>query len=76
MDQVNHPPHYTQGSIECVDAMLSAFGEEHLRIYCRLNAFKYLWRSAEHKDGEQINLKKAIWYLHRCIGDDPREKLK
>ena len=26
-EQVNHPEHYNQGNIECIDAMLSAYGE-------------------------------------------------
>jgi hypothetical protein len=36
-------PLYT-GEIECIDAMVSAFGTEHVRIFCQLNAFKYIWR--------------------------------
>ena len=27
-DNVNHPAHYNSGSIECIDAMISAYGEE------------------------------------------------
>jgi len=72
MEEVDKPKHYTQGEIECIDAMMSAFGSEQLQIFCRMNAFKYLWRSAEHKDGEKINIKKAVWYLRKSIGDDPR----
>lgn len=43
-DNVNHPAHYTQGDIECIDAMLSAFGGDAVQEYCICNAFKYLWR--------------------------------
>lgn len=58
---VNHPSHYNQGGIECIDAMVSAFGVEATATFCHLNAFKYLWRT-EHKNGIQ-DVDKAIWYL-------------
>lgn len=62
-DPVNHPAHYTQGNIECIDAMKAAFGADELKTYCKIAAFKYLWRS-EHKGGEQ-DIDKAIWYLNK-----------
>lgn len=64
-DNVNHPSHYNNGSIECIDAMLSAFGEEETLHFCKLNAFKYIWR-AENKNGLE-DLKKASWYLNKYI---------
>ena len=70
MDTVNHPRHYTHGDIECADAMESAFGCEQLHLYSNINAFKYIWRSAEHSDGEQVNLRKAIWYLRKATEAD------
>lgn len=66
-DPVNHPDHYNQGGIECIDAMRSAFGEEQVRVFCKLNAFKYIWR-ADQKNGEQ-DLRKAIWYLSAAVGE-------
>lgn len=69
-DPVRRPKHYTQGEVECIDAMVSAFGEDAVRRWAHLNAFKYLWR-AEHKGGEQDRAK-AIWYLRWANGDDPR----
>ncbi len=72
MDLVNRPSHYTQGDIECIDAMVSAYGEDEVRIFCRINAFKYLWRSTAHKDNSEINTKKAMWYMKRSLGEDPR----
>lgn len=66
------PSHYNPNDIECIDAMVSAFGEEAVRIFCRLNAFKYLWRA--NKKGTQFqDVEKAIWYSRMSIGDDPRE---
>ena len=64
-DNVNHPSHYNNGSIECIDAMLSAFGKEETLYFCKLNAFKYIWR-AENKNGME-DIKKAIWYLNKYI---------
>lgn len=60
---VTHPSHYTQGGIECIDAMQSAFGKEAVANFCKCNAFKYIWR-AEHKNGLQ-DIDKSIWYLNK-----------
>ena len=69
-DVVNHPSHYTQGGIECIDAMKSAFGADELAVYCKIAAFKYLWRS-EFKNGDE-DIEKAIWYLNKYkeLGND------
>ena len=60
-NSVNHPSHYNQGGIECIDAMLAAYGTEAVENFCICNAFKYIWRS-KHKNGVQ-DIDKAIWYL-------------
>eukprot|EP01047_Picozoa_sp_COSAG01_P068689 COSAG01_NODE_9986_length_2283_cov_1.360348_1_plen_56_part_00 len=52
---------------------MSAFGEEAVHDYCRLNAFKYVWRVKE-KDSVESNTRKAICFLRMSIGDDPREQ--
>lgn len=64
-DNVNNPKHYTQGDIECIDAMKSAFGVENVMIFCKINAFKYLWR-AECKNGIE-DIRKAQWYLNKYL---------
>ena len=64
-DNVYKPIHYNQGSIECIDAMISAFGEERVANYCIGNVFKYIWRS-ELKNGIE-DLNKALWYLNKAI---------
>lgn len=64
-DIINHPAHYTQGGIECIDAMISAFGTEAVKTYCKINAFKYVWR-ADHKNGKE-DIEKAIWYLKKYL---------
>ena len=68
---VNSPSHYLSGDIECIDAMVAAFGEEQVRIYAKINAFKYLWRDGK-KDSSSDCLRKASWYTRFATGDDPR----
>jgi len=70
-DQVNSPSHYT-GDIECIDAMVAAFGEDQVRIYSKLNAFKYLWRCDKKHTRSKTDLQKARWYTIRAAGVDPR----
>ena len=63
-DNVNHPSHYKQGNIECIDAMRQQFTKEEVVAFCKLNAFKYLWR-ANHKGTHQQDIDKAEWYLNQ-----------
>ena len=60
-DNVNHPAHYTECSLECIDVMLAVFGRKAVTDFCILNAFKYMWRY-EHKNGLE-DLQKAERYL-------------
>lgn len=64
-DLVNHPEHYAHSNIECIDAMRAAFGTDQLQIYCKIAAFKYLWRS-DWKGGTQ-DIQKANWYLNKYL---------
>ena len=63
-DMVNHPPHYNQISVECIDAIESAT-DSGFEYYLQGNIIKYLWRY-RYKNGLQ-DLKKASWYLNRLI---------
>jgi hypothetical protein len=65
-EMVNHPQHYAQGGIECIDAMISAFGKPAVRDFCKINAFKYLWRLG-HKDEEEQEIGKIKWYLDKYM---------
>ena len=60
---INHPDHYNTESFECIDVMEEVFGAEAVKNFCKLNAFKYLWR-ADEKDGMD-DIRKARWYLER-----------
>lgn len=60
---VEHPGHYgANDGFQCIEAMLQTFGKDATKIFCKLNAFKYLWRS-DHKDKEQQDIEKAYRYL-------------
>lgn len=67
-DPVNHPSHYTQGGIECIEAIEAACtgltGDEGYYVG---QVIKYIWRW-KHKNGLQ-DLEKAEWYLDRLIGN-------
>lgn len=65
-DPVNHPAHYTQGDIECIEAIEAALGDFGFRGYLKGNIIKYLWRY-EHKRAPLQDLEKAQWYLDRLI---------
>jgi hypothetical protein len=65
VDVVNHPPHYTECGIECIEAIESQLTAEEYRGYLKGNCIKYLWRE-RHKGGVE-SLKKAQWYLDRLI---------
>ena len=65
-DKVNHPSHYTQGKVECIDAIEAATVHKNgLDAVCTANIIKYIWR-CEHKNGLE-DLKKARWYLDKMI---------
>ncbi len=71
-DMVNSPAHYADAEIECIDAMIAAFGSEAVQTYCRLASFKYQWRAGKKFDAQE-DLKKSIWYTRFAMGDDPRK---
>jgi hypothetical protein len=71
-DMVNQPKHYALDSIECIDAMVQVFGEEAVKKYAEICAFKYVWRMNKKGDSSEQDKKKAIWYLRYSMGDDPR----
>ena len=62
-DMINHPPHYNQGSIECIDAIRAMLSPEEFRGYLRGTSLKYRWRY-QYKDGMQ-DIEKAEWYERR-----------
>ena len=67
-DNVNHPSHYTQGAIECIEAIKEATkGLLGIEAVCTANIIKYVWRW-KFKNGIE-DLRKARWYLDRLIDE-------
>lgn len=67
-DAVNHPQHYTQSGIECIDAIDSVTSgyERPGHGYYAGQVLKYLWR-APFKGHYLQDLEKAQWYLNRLV---------
>ena len=63
---VDHPSHYNQGGIECIDALRESLGPAGFKGFCKGNAIKYLWRSG-HKNDEKEDLNKASWYINKLV---------
>lgn len=66
LDQVNHPAHYTQGDIECWDAMKACMSEQEFAGYLRGCAIKYLWRCTDKGTFTQ-DLQKARAYVDKLV---------
>ena len=64
-DNINHPMHYLAGNFECIEVMEAVFGIEAVKSFCKLNAFKYLYRM-DSKAGDE-DAEKAVWYLRRYL---------
>ena len=65
-DMVNHPPHYTAGGIECIDAIQAELTPEGFAGYCK---GCYAWR--ERLKGGRESLKKGLRYLQKLIDNYP-----
>ena len=72
-DNVCHPKHYTQGGIECIDALKAAtVSKIGIEAVCTANVIKYLWRYEEKNGIEDV--KKARWYIDRLIRELEEKK--
>ena len=67
-DPVNHPAHYTQGDVECIDALESmAMGyTDPVAAGLAWQVVKYVWR-CPLKGKPVEDSEKAHFYLHRLI---------
>jgi hypothetical protein len=66
-DPVNRPEHYTQGAVECIDAIKASMSAEAFQGYLKGNIMKYLWRY-KLKGGVE-SMQKAKWYTDRLIAE-------
>ena len=53
-DKVNHPEHYTQGDVECIEALKAALTPEQFIGYLRGSIMKYIWRCRDKNGHEDV----------------------
>ena len=64
--RISNPKHYTEGSIECIDAINAMTEQNGEGAYHRGSILKYLWRCFDK--GDALNdLKKARWFINDLI---------
>lgn len=72
-DAIN-PKHYKTSKYECIDVMIDIFGVEAVKTFCKLNAFKYIWRT-DNKNGVE-DIEKAQAYIDKYIELNNKEDEK
>lgn len=70
-EAVEHPAHY-QGKHECIEVMRVLFGDNAVKAFCKLNSYKYRFRSGK-KNGDE-DIKKAEWYEEYLINMEKDER--
>lgn len=70
IDNVNHPAHYTQGGIECIQALKASMSKENYVGFLRGSVFKYLWRFADKNGVEDLEKARVYlnWLIEECKG--------
>lgn len=71
-DMVNHPNHYTNRGIECIDEMIHVFGIQTVMDFCLCNVWKYRYRALA-KNGKE-DIEKSDWYMKKYL--ELKEQLK
>lgn len=62
-NQVDHPKHYMQGAVECIDAIQSALTHDEFIGFLKGQELKYVWRAGRKLTADIItDLAKAKWY--------------
>lgn len=74
MSNVDHPAHYTSGSIETIDHIRDMLTGEGFEGYLVGNILKYMARY-RNKNGVE-DLRKADWYLNELIRTKVNEERK
>ena len=73
-DVINHPKHYTQGEIECIEVIKYINDKLHMEGYegyCLGNFIKYIWRCNFKNGWEDID--KAIFYLNELLMEQKKK---
>ena len=67
-DAVNHPSHYTDGKIECIDYIRDKLTFEEFEGFCKGNALKYISRAGKKDPSKKAeDIRKSIWYLEELL---------
>ena len=74
-DPVNHPSHYTTGTIECIEAIKASMTPEEFKGFLKGNVMKYVFRY-RLKGKPLQDLQKAQWYMDRLIEEVIDESCK
>lgn len=65
-EMVNHPSHYNDYSVECIEMMERIYGAANVAMWCELTAFKYRFRLGKKPDNPiEQDLAKERWYLEK-----------
>jgi len=65
-DEVNTPAHYTQGGIECIDAIEAQLTKQEFIGFLRGQIAKYNWRMGL-KGSVLVDAQKCQWYNNKLI---------
>ena len=63
-EEVEHPSHYTSGSVECIDAIEASMSSDEFRGYLKGSVLKYIWRY-DKKGAPEKDLAKAAFFLDK-----------
>ena len=66
IDNVNSPSHYTQGTIECIDAIKASMEPVEFIAFLKGQVIKYNWRMGK-KGAALEDAQKAQWYQNRLV---------
>jgi hypothetical protein len=66
MDEITKPKYYTQGSVECIDAIDAMLGKDAMIDFYRGQVVKCIWRMKLKGDPIK-DAKKAQFYLNQLV---------
>lgn len=66
LDNVNHPAHYTKGTLECLDVIKACLSDSEFEGFLKGNVLKYMYRKGDKGDALE-DLEKACWYAKKLI---------
>ena len=66
-EQVNHPQHYNNYSVEVIEMFRRIYGDEATALWCEMTALKYRMRMGTKEDNPiEQDLAKEKWYLEKA----------